>query len=172
MRLRTMPFAVAGLAIAACSPAKKPTAAPTPANRPTTNAAPNQPPAPGQPAPGQPAPGQPPAGLPNIPGLAGALGGAAEPNPRPYATVVTPRARSKQGVFAVHQVGSRLYFEIPAAQQGKDFLVTTVLAGASDAINGSLYGPERVIRFERRDNRILVREATYLNVASGSRGRR
>ncbi|MFO0228011.1 zinc-dependent metalloprotease [Gemmatimonas sp.] len=168
MRLRSMPFAVAGLAIAACSPAKKPTVAPTPANRPAANAAPNQPPAPGQPTPGQPAPGQPPAGLPNIPGLAGALGGAAEPNPRPYATVITPRARSKQGVFAVHQVGSRLFFEIPAAQQGKDFLVTTVLAGTSDAINGSLYGPERVIRFERRDNRILVREATYLNVASDS----
>ena len=170
-----MPLAVAGLAIAACQPAKKPAAAPTPANRPATNAAPgaaNGLPTPGQPTPGQPTPGQPgqpPAGgLPNLAGLAGALGQQGEPNPRPYAQVITPRAKSKKGVFDVHQIGSRLFFEIPATQQGKDFLVTTVLAGTSDAINGSLYGPERVIRFERRDNRILVREASYLNMASDS----
>jgi hypothetical protein len=171
MRFRSMPLAVAGLAIAACQPAKKPAAAPTPANRPATNAAPGAPanglPTPGQPTPGQ--PGQPPAGgLPNLAGLAGALGQQGEPNPRPYAQVITPRAKSKKGVFDVHQIGSRLFFEIPASQQGKDFLVTTVLAGTSDAINGSLYGPERVIRFERRDNRILVREASYLNMASDS----
>ena len=170
-----MPLAVAGLAIAACQPAKKPAAAPTPANRPATNAAPgaaNGLPTPGQPTPGQPTPGQPgqpPAGgLPNLAGLDGALGQQGEPNPRPYAQVITPRAKSKKGVFDVHQIGSRLFFEIPATQQGKDFLVTTVLAGTSDAINGSLYGPERVIRFERRDNRILVREASYLNMASDS----
>jgi hypothetical protein len=165
MRFRSLPFAVAGLAFAACQPAKKPAAAPTPANRPASNAGP-----PGQPTPGQPTPGQPPAGgAPNIPGFGGApVGTPGEPNPRPYAQVITPRAKSKAGVFAVHQVGSRLYFEIPPGQQGKDFLVTTVLAGTNQAISGSLYGPERVIRFERRDNRILVREATYLNVASDS----
>jgi len=167
MRFRSMPLAVAGLAIAACQPAKKPAPAPTPANRPAPNAAPGAPSS-GQPTPGQ--PGQPPAGgIPNLAGLAGALGGAqGEPNPRPYAQVITPRAKSKKGVFDVHQIGSRLYFEIPASQQGKDFLVTTVLAGTNDAIAGSLYGPERVIRFERRDNRILVREANYLNMASDS----
>jgi len=115
--------------------------------------------------PGQPPAGGLPAGLP--PGLAGLAGGG-DPNPRPYATVITPKAKTKTGVFGVHQVGSRLYFEIPAGQQGKDFLVTTVLAGTNEAINGSLYGPERVIRFERRENRILVREASYLNVASDS----
>ena len=169
-----MPLAVAGLVLAACQPAKKPAPAPTPANRPAPNAAPGAP-TNGQPAPGQPGqPGQPPAGgVPNLAGLAGAMGamggaGGGEPNPRPYAQVITPRAKSKKGVFDVHQIGSRLYFEIPTGQQGKDFLVTTVLAGTNDAINGSLYGPERVIRFERRDNRILVREANYLNMASDS----
>ena len=172
-----MPLAVAGLVLAACQPAKKPAPAPTPANRPAPNAAPGAP-TNGQPAPGQPSqpsqPGQPPAGgVPNLAGLAGAMGamggaGGGEPNPRPYAQVITPRAKSKKGVFDVHQIGSRLYFEIPTGQQGKDFLVTTVLAGTNDAINGSLYGPERVIRFERRDNRILVREANYLNMASDS----
>lgn len=167
MRFRTLPLAVAGLSLAACQPAKKPAPAPTPANRPANTTA-----RPGGngPTPGQPTPGQPPAGGPNLAALAGALGGAAqgEPNPRPYATVINARAKSKKGVFDVHQVGSRLFFEVPAAQQGKDFLVTTVLAGTNDAISGSLYGPERVIRFERRENRIYVREASYENFASDS----
>ncbi|GAB1343691.1 zinc-dependent metalloprotease [Gemmatimonas sp.] len=166
MRFRTLPFAAAGFAIAACQPAKKPAAAPTPANRPAPNAG-----APGQSMPGQPSNGQPPAGgIPNIPGLAGALGGGAgEPNPRPYAQVITPRAKSKQGVFAVHQVGSRLFFEIPTSQIGKDFVITSVLAGtpAGIGINGTL-GPDRLIRFERRDNRVLVRDVNYNNIVTDS----
>jgi hypothetical protein len=173
MRLRTLPLA-AGLALAACHPAKKPAPAPTPA-RPTSNgatAAPT-PGAPGTPAPGTPAPapgapgnGQPPAnplaGL-NLPGLGG---GAGDPNPRPYAQVITPRAKTKKGVFDVHLVGSRLYFEIPGSQLGKDFLITQVLAGTNAPINGSTYGPEKTVRWERRENRILLRDISYVNIAS------
>ncbi|AMW06974.1 hypothetical protein GEMMAAP_17270 [Gemmatimonas phototrophica] len=107
--------------------------------------------------------------MPNIPGLAGALGAQGEPNPRPYAQVITPRAKSKKGVFDVHQVGSRLYFEIPASQVGKDFVITSVLAGtpAGIGLNGTL-GTDRLIRFERRENRILVRDVRYNNVATDS----
>ena len=168
MRFRLLSLAATGLVVAACQPAKKPATAPAPANRPGANASPNAGPGmPGMPTPGT--PGQPPAGMPNLGALAGAMGamgGAGDPNPRPYAQVITPRAKSKKGVFDVHQVGSRLFFEIPAAQNNKEFLATTVLATGEDAITGSLYGQERVIRFERRDNRILVREAIYRDIAS------
>ena len=174
MRFRSLPLATAVLALAACQPAKKPTTAPTPAARPAAQngtPTPGQP-TPGQPTPGQPTPGQPPAGgLPAglAAGLAGLGGGGGDPAPRPYATVITPRAKTKTGVFGVHQVGSRLYFEIPAAEVGNDFVITTVLAGtpAGIGINGTL-GPDRVIRFERRDNRILVRDINFNNVATDS----
>ncbi|MBL0890920.1 MAG: zinc-dependent metalloprotease [Gemmatimonadaceae bacterium] len=168
MRFRLLPLAVTGLALGACRSAPKPAASPAPGNRPTANTTARPTNAPGGPT--TPA-GQPPAGgAPNLAQLAGALGGGGqgEPNPRPYASVITARAKSKKGVFDVHQVGARLYFEIPASQLNKDFLVTTVLAGTNEAISGSLYGPERVIRFDRRENRIDVREASYLNVASDS----
>lgn len=164
MRLRSLTLVVAGLAVAACRPATKPatTPAPTPA-RPAGNA--------GTPS-GTPAPNQPPAGgAPNLGALAGALGGAGagEPNPRPYASVITARAKTKKGVFDVHQIGSRLFFEIPASEIGKDFVITTVLAGtpAGIGINGTL-GPDRVIRFERRENRVFVRDVNYSNVATDS----
>ncbi len=172
MRFRTLPLVAAGLVLAACQPAKKPATAPTPApNRPAGNAPTPGAPTPGTPAPGNPTPGgQPPAGVPNLAGLAGALGGgAADPNPRPYASVITARAKTKKGVFDVHQIGSRLYFEIPASEIGKDFVVTTVLAGtpAGIGINGTL-GPDRVIRFERRENRVFVRDINFNNVATDS----
>jgi hypothetical protein len=177
MRFRSLALTVVGLALAACRPAKKPASAPTPASgRPNAGA-----PTPGAPTPGTPTPGtpgiptpggQPPAGGANP--LANALGAAfggagADPAPRPYATVITPRAKSKKGVFDVHQVGSRLYFEIPTKEIGKDFVVTTVLAGtpAGIGINGTL-GPDRVVRFERRDNRIFMRDINYNNVSTDS----
>jgi hypothetical protein len=158
---RFMPLLAAGLVFAACRPAAKPATAPAP-NAPT--GANNRPtgPAPASPTTG----GQPPAGTPNLAALAGALGGQGEPTPRPYAAVITTRAKTKQGVFGVHQVGTRLYFEIPATQLGKDFMVTTVLAGTNAAITGSTNGPTRLVRFERRDNRILLRDVNYNNVAS------
>ncbi len=107
---------------------------------------------------------------PGGPGAAGGAGGAAaDPVPRPYATVITPRAKSKTGVFGVHQIGSRLYFEIPAAELGKDFIITTVLAATPNSIgiNGTL-GPDVLVRWERRDNRILLRNVNYRSVASDS----
>jgi hypothetical protein len=163
MRLVPLSLVAGALALASCRPAAKPVPAATP-TRPGANAG-----APGQQTPGQPTPGQPggaqPGGLPG--GIPGA--GAGEPNPRPYATVITPRAKSKTGVFGVHQVGSRLFFEIPASEMGKDFVVTQVLAATPNGIPGLgtwFPGTDRVIRFERRDNRVLMRNVNYNDVAT------
>src|SRR5687767_14212153 len=41
----------------------------------------------------------------------GAPSGAAVP--RPYNRVITPQAVTRRGLFAVHRVGDRLFFEIP-----------------------------------------------------------
>ncbi len=104
-------------------------------------------------------------------GAAGPGAGATpgEPAPRPYAQVITSRATTKKGVFGVHQVGQTLFFEIPASQIDKDFVITTVIAGTQTSvdINGTL-GPDRVIRFERRGNRIYMRDVRFNNVATDS----
>ena len=171
MRIRFLLLVAAGLALAGCRSAKKPATAPTPtrpaAGAPNTGVPTTGVPTTGVPTTGVPTGTQPPAGIPNIGGLG--LGGAADPVPRPYATVITARAKSKKGVFDVHQIGSRLFFELPAAEIGKDFVITTVLAGSPAGMgpNGTL-GPDRVIRFERRENRIFIRDINYNNVATDS----
>jgi hypothetical protein len=160
MRHRSLSLAVtAGLSLAACA---KPAPAPAPTPAPAPNAAPT-PPA-GRPG-GAPGGG---AGFGQGAG-AGAQGGAGaagqDPQPRPYATVITPRATTKSGVFKVHQVGSRLFFEIPRAELGKDYVIVSTLAGTPDEIGiRGTQGGNNLVRFERRDNRILVREADYRDI--------
>jgi hypothetical protein len=81
--------------------------------------------------------------------------------------VITPQAKSKVGLFKVHQIGSRLYFEIPASQLEKEMLL--VIRGARTPVNtvyaGQQIGQRRVVKWERRDNRILFREVSFTTVA-------
>ena len=150
---------------------QQPSPAPTPApgTRPAAQT-------PGAPTPGTPTPGTPtPAGIPGgVPNGGGAPGGAAagEPSPRPYATVITPRARTRKGLFSTHVSGSRLYFEIPAKELGKDMMLVASLKGtpAGIGIRGTL-GNNALLRFERKENRILVRAVNYRNVSSDSTNR-
>jgi hypothetical protein len=94
-------------------------------------------------------------------GRGGNAGGAAQagaPNPQPYARVVTNQAQTKNGLFKVHRIGERVLFEIPRREMNKDILLlqeiaqTTLGAGYDGQPAGN-----RVIRFERRDNRVLLR---------------
>src|SRR5437762_8255940 len=48
--------------------------------------------------------------------------------PRPYERVITKEAKSQTGVFTVHRIGERLYYEIPKAQLGKEFLWVSQIA--------------------------------------------
>lgn len=146
------------IALAAGGCASRSASPPTPAAAPASSAQPSTPrPSAFPGAPGSPLVGPQPGN--------GAGAGAQDPQPRPYATVITARAVSKSGVFNVHQIGSRLYFEIPRNELGKDYLVVATLAGTPDeiGIRGTL-GSNNLVRFERLDNRILVRQASYRDV--------
>jgi Met-zincin/Domain of unknown function (DUF5117)/Domain of unknown function (DUF5118) len=81
---------------------------------------------------------------------------------KPYDTVITAEATTKKGVFDVHRLDDKLYFEIPRAQLDKDFLWVTqlaqTLAGYGLGGTGVL---DRVIRFELRDEKILLRDVKY-----------
>ena len=53
---------------------------------------------------------------------------SAPSEPRPYERVITKDATSDEGIFTVHRVGERLYYEIPAAQLNKEFLWVSQIA--------------------------------------------
>ena len=152
-------FAIATcLLVAACQPAPAPAPGPAPTPAPAAgggrgNAVPGdstpRPAAPGGAAQGPQGPGATPGQPP-------------EPNPRPYATVVRGDVKTKTGLFKTHRIGSRVLYEIPRNELGKDLLLVTQIAKTN---LGSGYGGQalgnRVVRWERREHRVLLRSVSY-----------
>ncbi len=104
-------------------------------------------------------------------GRGGAAGGAAngEPNPQPYGRVVTRDAVSKTGLFKTDRIASKLLFEVPANELGQDMLLTIEIEKTTAGLGygGQMIGTH-VVRWERRENRILLREMNYSIRASDS----
>ncbi|MFO7767930.1 MAG: zinc-dependent metalloprotease [bacterium] len=95
---------------------------------------------------------------------------AAEAEPRPYGEVITDEAESDDGVFAVHRVGEKVYYEIPETQFGKDFLwVSRVAKAPTDGGYGGQKVASHVVRWERRGARVYMRDILYEVVADSSR---
>jgi hypothetical protein len=95
---------------------------------------------------------------------AGGRGGgrAAEPVIRPYERVITRDATSKSGVFTVHRIKDRLYYEIPKDALGREFLwVSQIKSTTIGAGYGGQAAGNRVVRWERRGDRVFLRSVSY-----------
>ncbi|HTR79752.1 MAG TPA: zinc-dependent metalloprotease, partial [Gemmatimonadaceae bacterium] len=175
---------IIGIAVA-CSRATPPaTPAPAPAAAPPTAAGrgaptpvPTPTPAPTNPNPTDttPAPAGPPAGGRGGRGGGGGGGGGGgavngEPNPQPYATVIRGAGlKSKTGLFKTDRIGADLYYEIPQNEMSKDMLLTVEIEKTTEGLGyGGQAVTSRVVRWERRDNRILLRDMNYGISASDS----
>jgi len=112
----------------------------------------------------QEAPATPPADTTPAPTPQAAPAGPGQP--RPYDRVITKDAKSDTGVFTVHRVGERLYYEIPAQQLNKEFLWVSQIARTTlGAGQGGQAVGSRVVRWERRNNRVFLRSISYDIVA-------
>ena len=95
----------------------------------------------------------------------GGFGQQPSTEPRPYDRVITKDARSKQGIFTIHEVKDKWYYEIPKSELNKDFLWVTQLEKSAGGIDRSGFR-STVVRWERVKNRILLRAIDYQVVAS------
>src|SRR5580698_3194240 len=93
----------------------------------------------------------------------GAAGNAlATPNPQPYERVITKEAKSKKGLFTVHQVGERFYFEIPKSELGKQYLWNTQIAKTTVGVGyGGGQLADQVVAWELRNNRVYLQEVNF-----------
>jgi hypothetical protein len=112
-----------------------------------------------------PTPSETPAG-PGGPQRPGGPAGASQ-DPQPYDRVITKDAKSKKGIFTVHQVKDKFYYEIPKSELGKEFLWVTQIASTTFGVGhgGQALG-RRVVRWELSDNRVRLRNVNYSIVAS------
>ena len=141
MRLLATLIAFATLACAGTARSAAPTAAPA-----------------GAPAPQQPAGGQAPARQ----GADSAAGGRQDGGPRAYSAVITRQAVTDSGVFIVHRIGDRLYYEVPRAMFGREFTLIADRRGTQRGVGWA--GEEvvdRLVKWERFGNRVLLRVLSY-----------
>jgi hypothetical protein len=91
---------------------------------------------------------------------------ASRTGPKAYKDVITAKAKSDSGAFAVHQVGDKWYYEIPANMLGREFLLVTRIAKTAGGIG---YGGEEngtnVVRFVRQGDKVYMRQVSYSTVA-------
>jgi hypothetical protein len=88
--------------------------------------------------------------------------GAAQEGPKPYADVITRQATTDSGVFIVHRINEKLFYEIPRGMLGRQFRLIVDRRGT---IRGIGYAGEqiaaRVVRWDRMGNRVLLRMISF-----------
>ena len=86
-----------------------------------------------------------------------------------YKKVITDAAKTDPGLFTVHQVDQKFYYEIPDSLLGREMLLISRISKTADKIG---YGGEKlnsqVVSWQRKDNKVLLRLLSYDNVASDS----
>ena len=149
--LACLPLLVAGCAGSTNAPAKPAPAAPAAAAKPAAAPAPATPA--GQPTPARPASSEGDAATADE--TAPGRGDRREaPDLRPYDRVITKDAKSDPGVFTVHRIRDRVYYEIPKDMLGREFLwVSQIASTTAGAGSGGQAAGNRVVRWERRDRR-------------------
>jgi hypothetical protein len=86
--------------------------------------------------------------------------------PKPYDRVITKDAKSDAGIFTVHNVKDKVYYEIPKSELNKEFLWVSQIAKTTlGAGYGGQAAGNRVVKWERKGNRILLRNVSYDVVA-------
>jgi hypothetical protein len=86
--------------------------------------------------------------------------------PRAYDTVLREGTKTQEGLFKVHHVNTCYYYEIPVAELGKDFLLEGQIArNTIGAGYGGRMVDALVVRWERHENRIFLRNINYDIVA-------
>ncbi|HXA50789.1 MAG TPA: DUF5117 domain-containing protein, partial [Candidatus Acidoferrum sp.] len=99
-------------------------------------------------------------------GRGGAGGAAAVPDPQPYDRVITKDAKTSKGLFTVHQIKERYFYEIPKKELGRELLWNSQIAKTT---LGAGYGGgqyvNKVVRWDLKGNRVLLLDVNYGMVA-------
>lgn len=91
--------------------------------------------------------------------------------PRPYKEVITDKAVSKKGLFTVHKVDDKYYFEVHDSIMGREILAVTRYIRIAGG--GGKYGGEEVntqsIKLEKGpSNNVFLRVVTLISTADSS----
>jgi hypothetical protein len=111
------------------------------------------------------------------PGTPPAAASPSKAGPKPYKEVITDKAKTTKGLFAVHKIEDKYYFELPVKLLGRDILVINRVSKSSVESAKGFYGyagdkiGENVIRFEKGpNNKVFLKNISYnVNPADSSK---
>lgn len=88
--------------------------------------------------------------------------------PRPYKDVITDKAKTDDGLFKVHRVEDKYYFELPDSLLNRDILVVNRISKAAAGMRNYFFGyagdmiGSNVIRFDKGpNNKIFLKKMSY-----------
>ena len=92
-----------------------------------------------------------------------------EKKEKTYTDIITDKALSDKGLFTVHQVDEKFYYEIPDSLLGKEMLMVTRIAKTANGLGfGGGKQNTQVVRWVKKRKQILLRIVSYQNVAADS----
>ena len=95
--------------------------------------------------------------------------------PKPFKEVITDKAKTDEGLFKVHKVDDKYYFEIPDSLLSRDILVVNRISKAAAGMRNGFFGyagdqiGQNVTRFEKGpNNKLFLRTISYAEYAKDS----
>ena len=88
---------------------------------------------------------------------------------KPYSKVITKEAKSDEGLFTVHKVDDKYYYEIPDSLFDREMLMVTRIAKTASGIGfGGGKQNTQVLRWQRKDKNVLLRVVSHQIYAADS----
>jgi len=95
--------------------------------------------------------------------------------PKPYKDVITDKAKTDEGLFKVHKIDDKYFFEIPDSLLNREILVVNRISKAAAGMRSGFFGyagdqiGQNVVKFEKGpNNKIFLRTISYAEYAKDS----
>ncbi|MDG1213861.1 MAG: DUF5117 domain-containing protein, partial [Flavobacteriaceae bacterium] len=89
--------------------------------------------------------------------------------PQPYAKVITKEAKTDKGLFDVHQIKDKFFYEIPDSLLGREMLMVSRISKTASGIGfGGGKINTQVMRWEKKGNKVYLRVVSHEVVAADS----
>ena len=98
---------------------------------------------------------------------------AAKGGMKGYSEIITKEAVSDKGVFTIHKVGDKYYYEIPDSLMTRDFLWISRFASLPSGLGGGYVNAgssvnEQMVEWQKFGDKILLKSKSYASVAADS----
>jgi hypothetical protein len=92
-----------------------------------------------------------------------------EKKEKTFDEIITKKAKSDDGLFRIHQVDEKFYYEIPDSLLNKEMLMVTRIAKTTNGLGfGGGKQNTQVVRWVKKRKQVFLRIVSYQNVAADS----